>query len=84
MALMDSSVGLSTKYLQTQKWCRLYLRVFFLSDIATLKGDALAPWTISGSRSETCTSTWNWPIQHKPPKAAWKLWFTILNQTFGY
>jgi hypothetical protein len=34
-----------------------------------MKGDALASWEISGSRSETHTSTWNWPKQQTPPKA---------------
>jgi hypothetical protein len=82
-ALMDPSVGLSIKDLQMLNWCRLYLRVFFLSNIATQKGSALTPWAIAGSRSETQTSTWNWPIQQKPPKAAQKLWDAVLKESFG-
>jgi hypothetical protein len=50
-ALMDPSIGLSTKDLRTVNRCRLYLRFFFLSDIATLKGDAIVPWEIAGTIS---------------------------------
>jgi hypothetical protein len=52
------------------------------SDIATLKGDAIAPWALSGTRSETCTIKWNWPIQQNPPKAACKMWAMVLQETF--
>jgi hypothetical protein len=69
-ALTDPSTGLSTKYLRTINRCRLYLQVFLLSEIATLKGDAISIWAISGTRSETLTGTWNWPIQQRPPKTA--------------
>jgi hypothetical protein len=82
-ALTDPTTGLSTKDLRTINRCRLYLRVFFLSDIATLKGDAITPRALSVMRSETRTSTWNWPIQQKPPKTAWKLWATVLLEAFG-
>jgi hypothetical protein len=56
-ALTDPTTGLSTKYIRTINRCRLYLQVFFLYDIATLKGDAIPPWSLSGIRSETHTST---------------------------
>jgi hypothetical protein len=83
MALTDPTTGLSTKYIRTINRCRLYLLVFFLSDIETLKGDAIALWSLPGIRSETRTSTWNWPIQQKPPKSAWKLWAKVLLEAFG-
>jgi hypothetical protein len=80
---IDPTIGISTKDLRTINRCQLYLQVFFLSYIATLKGDAIAPWLLSGTISETRTSRWKWPIQQKPPKAAWKMWATVLQETFG-
>jgi hypothetical protein len=52
-ALADPSSGLIPKYICKLNQCRLYLRVFFISDIMMLKGDALARWAISGTRSMT-------------------------------
>jgi hypothetical protein len=81
--LTDPTTGLSTKDLRNINRSQLYLRVFFLSDIATLKGKEIVHWALSGIRSETRTSTWNLPIQKTPPKAAYKLWSMVLLEAFG-
>jgi hypothetical protein len=49
MAFKDPTIGLSTKYLRTINRCLIYLQVFFLSEIATLKGNAIAHWALSGT-----------------------------------
>jgi hypothetical protein len=82
-ALTDPSVGLSTKDLRTVNMYRLYLQVFFISDIVRMKGNAITPWEIIDTKSETRTSTWNFIVQQKPPKFAWKMWALVLHDTFG-
>jgi hypothetical protein len=39
--------------------CRIYLRVFFLSDIVNIQGDTLEEWAITGERSNARCSTWH-------------------------
>jgi hypothetical protein len=39
--------------------CRVYLRVFFLSDITNIQGDTIEEWAINGERSNTRHITWH-------------------------
>jgi hypothetical protein len=39
--------------------CRVYLRVFFLSDIVNIQGDTIREWAITGERSNARRSTWH-------------------------
>jgi hypothetical protein len=39
--------------------CRVYLRVFFLSDIVSIKGDTIEEWAITGERTNAIQSTWH-------------------------
>jgi hypothetical protein len=43
--------------------CRIYLRVFFLSDIVNIQGAPIKEWAITGDRSKSSHSTWHWPVQ---------------------
>jgi hypothetical protein len=51
--------------------CRVYLQVFFLSDIVNIQGDTIEEWAITGERSKARHSTWHWPVQQKPPRTMW-------------
>ena len=55
--------------------CRLWLKVHYLSDVATLDGVKIHPGYKKGSRVRD--SKWNWP-RWRPPKASWKVWCTAL------
>jgi hypothetical protein len=39
--------------------CRVYLRVFFLSDIVNIQGDTIEEWEITGERRNARRSTWH-------------------------
>jgi hypothetical protein len=43
--------------------CRVYLRVFFLSDIVSIQGDTIVEWEITGEHSNARHSTWHWSVQ---------------------
>jgi hypothetical protein len=50
--------------------CRLYLQVFFTSDIADNSGKNLEPWVLKGKRQSTCKIISEWPVQQRP--TTWK------------
>jgi hypothetical protein len=52
--------------------CRLYLQVFFTSDITENIGKNLEPWVLKGQRQSTHKITREWPVQQRP--TAWKAW----------
>jgi hypothetical protein len=52
--------------------CRLYLQVFFTSDIAVNSGKNLEPWVLKGQRQITRKSIWEWTVQQRP--ISWKAW----------
>jgi hypothetical protein len=63
--------------------CRVYLRVFFLSDIMNIQGDTIEEWAITGERSNARRSTWHWPVQQKPPRTMWNKWKAALIAVFN-
>jgi hypothetical protein len=63
--------------------CRVYLRVFFLSDIVNIQGGTIEEWEITGERSNARRSTWHWPVQQKPPRNMWNKWKTALRAVFN-
>jgi hypothetical protein len=63
--------------------CRVYLRVFFLSDIVNIQGDTIEEWAITGKRSNARRSTWHWPVQQKPPRNMWSKWKAALRAVFN-
>jgi hypothetical protein len=62
--------------------CRIYLRVFFLSDIVNIRGDIIKEWAINGERSNERHSSWHWPVQQRPPRTMWKKWKAALLEVF--
>jgi hypothetical protein len=63
--------------------CHVYLRVFFLSDIANIQGDTIKEWAINSERSKARHSTWHWPVQQKPPRTMWNKWKAALIAVFN-
>jgi hypothetical protein len=55
--------------------CRIYLRAVTISDIATACGTIMNPkrWSKT-NRTPVEASPYNWPLQRKPDKTAWKIW----------
>ena len=53
-------------------WCRLYLNVVTLSDIATAKGDYIEKQLYDGTPCRH--STWHQVEQKKPDSESWKQW----------
>ena len=54
--------------------CRLYLRVFFLSDIVSYDGTTIRQDAYDGWRSDQWISRWKWPRQVRPPNRDWRMW----------
>jgi hypothetical protein len=71
--LMGSAL-VNKRYLTDINICRVYLRVFFLSDIVNIQGDAIEEWAITGESSNARCSMWHWPVQQKPPRNIWNKW----------
>jgi hypothetical protein len=62
--------------------CRIYLRVFFLSDIVNIQGGTIEEWAINGERSNGRHSSWYWPVQQKPPRTMWNKWKAAMIEVF--
>jgi len=54
--------------------CRLYLQVFFISDIASANGRVIDAGYRTKVGNATRLSTWIWPQQGEPDRSAWLLW----------
>jgi hypothetical protein len=61
--------------------CRLYLQVFFTSDIVDNSGKNLEPWVLKGQRQSTRKSIWEWPVQQRP--TSWKNWKQAITELFA-
>jgi hypothetical protein len=61
--------------------CRMYLQVFFTSDIANNIGKNVEPWVLKGKRQSTRKSIWEWPVQKRP--IAWREWKQAITELFA-
>jgi hypothetical protein len=63
--------------------CRLYLQVFFTSDISDNSGKNLEPWVLKGQRQSTrkIIWKWKWPVQQRP--TSWKAWKQAITELFA-
>jgi hypothetical protein len=52
--------------------CRIYLRVFSISDIAYHDGQGISDWARKGRQDAGRKSSWAWPVQQRP--TSWKAW----------
>jgi hypothetical protein len=57
--------------------CRIYLRVFYISNIASHDGQGIADWTGKGRRDAGRKSSWACPVQQRP--TSWKAWKLALD-----
>jgi hypothetical protein len=57
--------------------CRIYLRVFYISDIASHDGQGIAEWARKGRRDAGRKLSWAWPVQQRP--TSWKAWKLALD-----
>jgi hypothetical protein len=62
----------SGKELQQINYCRIYLQVLFMSDIANVKGTEVEERARKGKRQSGRKSEWEWPVQQRP--VSWKAW----------
>lgn len=62
--------------------CRLYLKAYYISDLATASGHSLSYHAWEGStRSHGSTNRFSWPNQGVPSKASWAIWRKFLKAT---
>jgi hypothetical protein len=79
LAIMERLVAsgrLSGKELQQINYCRIYLQVLFMSDIANIKGTEVEEWARKGERQPGRKSEWEWPVQQRP--VSWKAWKDVI------
>lgn len=62
--------------------CRLYLRVFFFSDIVSGCGTCVLPDVYDGQVSDQWRSRWKWPRQPRPPPRDWRLWHIVIREVW--
>jgi hypothetical protein len=73
---------LSHTELDSINQCRLYLKAYYISDLATASGKRLSKHTWQGQpRFEGRTSTCSWPTQARPSNSAWIIWRNTLKRT---
>ena len=58
--------------------CRQFLRLFWLSELFTARGDKIDPTLLNGIRSVNCLNRCHWPRQGTPTSADWRLWKTTI------
>jgi len=63
---------------------RLYLRVFFLSDIVTSDGRHISPEYLRPAKHLSRRSLHNWPKQVNPGPVAWTEWRSMLKTCFSH
>jgi hypothetical protein len=72
MERLVASGRFSGKELQQINYCRIYLQVLFMSDIANVKETEVEEWARRGKRQSGRKSYWEWPVQQRP--VSWKAW----------
>jgi hypothetical protein len=73
IVIMESLIAsgrFTNKDLKEMNYCRIYLQVFYLSDITNIKVNKIAAWAGRGQKQTGRQSTWEWPVQQRP--IAWK------------
>jgi hypothetical protein len=72
MESLIASGRFTNKDLKEINYCRIYLQVFYLSDITSIKVNTIAAWAGRGHKQDGRQSTWEWPVQQIPIE--WKAW----------
>jgi hypothetical protein len=71
MESLLASGRFTNKEVKEINYSRIYLQVFYLSDITNVKGNKIEAWARRGNKQAGCQSTWEWPVQQRP--IAWKV-----------
>ena len=64
-------------------WCRIYLNVCTLADIASADGTEITREAWMGHRLRGRRSPYSWPRSRSPPAEKWDLWRMALSVAFG-
>lgn len=83
-AIMESSKSYKGTLLQRINAVRLYLQVFFLSDIVNSSGYHIDPSYTKPNQPQHRKTTLQCPNQHLPPPKAWTDWRALLRKQFTY
>ncbi len=85
-ALMSAFYDLHPSQVELLKLnkCRLYLRVYFLSEIGTGDGLAILAEAWSGKQLETVYKSSSWPRNQRPCYKDWLIWQCFLKKAFLY
>jgi hypothetical protein len=62
--------------------CRIYLLVFFLSDIVNIRADKIEEWAISREPYNEQHSSLHWSLQQRSPRVMWNKWKSALLDVF--
>jgi hypothetical protein len=81
-SLKSSPTDFTVKEMKDINRCRMYLQVFYLSDVTNIAGHHIESWVIKGKRDGTRSSKCEWPIQQRPPTAAWQVWNRAIEEAF--
>ena len=85
-ALMDKLVQakkISREELQCINRCRLYLKVFFFSDLVSGNGTTILLEAWEGRQLHHRHSRWQWPRQTRPPPSNWVLWQMAIREIWA-
>ncbi len=75
-------LDVSKKELEAINQCRLYLKAYHVSDLATASGSRLSYHAWEGTpREHGQTNRFGWPEQGKPSKSSWETWRKFLRMT---
>jgi hypothetical protein len=77
MEALTETDEFSSKDLKEINRCRVYLRVFFISNIYTHDGQRITDWARKGRRDGGRKSSWAWPVQQLP--TLWRAWKLALD-----
>jgi hypothetical protein len=77
MEALTETEEFTAKELKEINRCRIYLRVFYISDIASHDRQGITDWERKGRRYVGRKSSWAWPAQQRP--TSWKAWKLTLD-----
>jgi hypothetical protein len=72
METLNETEEFTAKELKYINRCRIYLRVFYISDIATHDGQRIKDWERKGRRFAGRKLSWAWLVQQR--STSWKVW----------
>jgi hypothetical protein len=74
MESLNETEEFTATELKEKNRCRIYLRVFYISGIASHDGQGITEWARKGRRDAGRKSPWAWPVkQRSTSRKAWKL-----------